>query len=437
MKSNYKKNKFEQLKGFCTVVECGNSINDAAIKNCISSTTISKQISSLEEDVGFTLFNRNKNRLILNEKGKIYYQEAKNILLNLDRIYGGKLKIKEVGKFKLFFKRNRVKFAEYKERNFNSLQKYVFMFIKIKYLIILITLMAFEFLYERQINQNFENQSINSVNRIINNIINTEKEMEKNQIKAMNLFRQFLKSKPEPKKEDLIKLSKKINVTSLSIWSYEGKLIQNTLDTKENADFWKTYKKIKNCQHEIDMRNHDGSIKIYPLKRCSGNCIVNGAQKCLTSFHKDIKKFLNVDIADEDVKNAIKNNLTSEIQVISLSHPNGVVIETSGEGIKPLKLKYYTENPILKNINNKLIITKPFNDMTSKINCNAFFYNKDIAEDPKDQYFYVLTAEFSKEEINKKIKYSRIIYLTLTSVILVVVYIINRKKVVAKVIIRE
>jgi hypothetical protein len=102
MSFNYKKNKLDQLKGFCAVVECGNSINHTAIKNCISTTTISKQIASLEEDLGFLLFDRAKNRLVINEKGKEYYKEAKKILLDLDKIYGGKIGIKKVSRFEIF-----------------------------------------------------------------------------------------------------------------------------------------------------------------------------------------------------------------------------------------------------------------------------------------------------------------------------------------------
>ncbi|QED23470.1 LysR family transcriptional regulator [Candidatus Deianiraea vastatrix] len=109
---NYKKNKIDQLKGFCATVECGNSVNDAATRNCISATTISKQISSLETDLGFLLFDRVKNKLVLNEKGRVYYKEVKKVLMDLDRLYGGKLDIKRVSSFSIFRKnlQNKIKY---------------------------------------------------------------------------------------------------------------------------------------------------------------------------------------------------------------------------------------------------------------------------------------------------------------------------------------
>ncbi|QED23407.1 LysR family transcriptional regulator [Candidatus Deianiraea vastatrix] len=100
------------LKGFCATVECGNSVNDAATRNCISATTISKQISSLETDLGFLLFDRVKNKLVLNEKGRVYYKEVKRVLLDLDRLYAGKLGIKRVSSFSIFRKnlQNKIKY---------------------------------------------------------------------------------------------------------------------------------------------------------------------------------------------------------------------------------------------------------------------------------------------------------------------------------------
>ena len=136
MTFNYKKNKLEQLKGFCAVVECANSVNDAAIKSCISATTISKQISSLEQDLGFLLFDRIKNKLVLNEKGKAYYKEAKRVLIDLDKIYGGKIVIK-VNKYDLLKIKIRKTFAEFKKVLLNFLGKF---FIKITWKELLLSL---------------------------------------------------------------------------------------------------------------------------------------------------------------------------------------------------------------------------------------------------------------------------------------------------------
>lgn len=105
MSFNYKKNKLDQLAGFCSTVECANSISRAAERNNISATTISKQISSLEEDLGFLVFDRVKNRMILNQKGKEYYKEARAILDGINKLYNQEIVAKnnfiDIYKYKL------------------------------------------------------------------------------------------------------------------------------------------------------------------------------------------------------------------------------------------------------------------------------------------------------------------------------------------------
>lgn len=107
----YKKNKIEQLQGFCAVVACGNTV-EAAKKLCISKSSISLQISSLERDLGFELFDKIKNKLVLNTKGKVYYQEAKRVLVDLDKIYNGKIEVKIENKFKILKNHFKVKLKD-------------------------------------------------------------------------------------------------------------------------------------------------------------------------------------------------------------------------------------------------------------------------------------------------------------------------------------
>jgi hypothetical protein len=135
MKFNYKKNKLDQLKGFCAVVECKNISNAAKLLH-ISDSSVSLQISSLEKDLGFLLFDRVKNKLALNEKGRAYYKEAKRVLIDLDKIYGGKIIIK-VNKYDLLKIKIRRTFAEFKKALLNFLGK---IFIKITWIELLLSL---------------------------------------------------------------------------------------------------------------------------------------------------------------------------------------------------------------------------------------------------------------------------------------------------------
>jgi DNA-binding transcriptional LysR family regulator len=86
-KTNYKKSKLEKLKNFCTVVENQDSILKASQYLFISSSAISKHISSLEQDLGYKLFDRKGKRLALNKKGEEYYKIAKNLLLDIKKLY--------------------------------------------------------------------------------------------------------------------------------------------------------------------------------------------------------------------------------------------------------------------------------------------------------------------------------------------------------------
>lgn len=69
----------QKMLTFCTVYECGN-ISKASEKLFCSQPALSKQIHSLEFDLGYPLFERNGKKLIINENGKIFYRFAKNVI---------------------------------------------------------------------------------------------------------------------------------------------------------------------------------------------------------------------------------------------------------------------------------------------------------------------------------------------------------------------
>lgn len=69
----------DQLKTFCTAVEC-KSFSKASEKLYCSQPSVSKQIHSLEEELGYPLFKREGTKLSLNENGKIVYKYSQKIL---------------------------------------------------------------------------------------------------------------------------------------------------------------------------------------------------------------------------------------------------------------------------------------------------------------------------------------------------------------------
>lgn len=68
-----------KMLSFCTVYECQN-ISKASEKLFCSQPALSKQIHSLEIDLGYPLFVRNGKKITINENGKIFYRFAKNVL---------------------------------------------------------------------------------------------------------------------------------------------------------------------------------------------------------------------------------------------------------------------------------------------------------------------------------------------------------------------
>lgn len=73
----------QQLKYFKTVAEIG-KISEAAEALLISAPALSTSISRLEKELGFQLFDRTNNRIILNSQGKILLKHTNQIFSTLD-----------------------------------------------------------------------------------------------------------------------------------------------------------------------------------------------------------------------------------------------------------------------------------------------------------------------------------------------------------------
>ena len=83
----YKKDRLNQIRGFCAVIKFG-SVNNAARNLNLEPATVSKQIITLERDIGLKLFDRsNKRKLILNDDGEKFYNKAVKILQSVDGLF--------------------------------------------------------------------------------------------------------------------------------------------------------------------------------------------------------------------------------------------------------------------------------------------------------------------------------------------------------------
>ena len=76
---------FRQMKYFISVVEC-NSFTEAAEQCYISQSAISRQIRSLEKELGVELIHRENRRFTLTPAGEYFYEQSKGILNEVEDI---------------------------------------------------------------------------------------------------------------------------------------------------------------------------------------------------------------------------------------------------------------------------------------------------------------------------------------------------------------
>ena len=76
--------KLSQLKFFCTVVEHKTIAAAARELHCVPSN-VTLRLRELEETLGGELFFRDKNRLYVNPKGRLFYQQARDIVAQAER----------------------------------------------------------------------------------------------------------------------------------------------------------------------------------------------------------------------------------------------------------------------------------------------------------------------------------------------------------------
>ncbi len=82
----YKKNRLQQLRGFCCAAQV-NSISKAAKMMNLNQSTITLQIQSLERDMKAKLFIRNSKGLKLTEDGDLLYKLALEHLNAIEGIF--------------------------------------------------------------------------------------------------------------------------------------------------------------------------------------------------------------------------------------------------------------------------------------------------------------------------------------------------------------
>jgi len=90
----YKKNRLQQLRGFCYAVQTG-SILKCAEKMGLTLGAITLQIQSLERDLGVKLFEKNGKKIKLTKNGETFYAHAIPSLQKMESLFESFVKQKE------------------------------------------------------------------------------------------------------------------------------------------------------------------------------------------------------------------------------------------------------------------------------------------------------------------------------------------------------
>ena len=82
----YKSNRLQQLKGFCMVVKYG-TVKEASDRMFITPSSITKQVQSLEKELGVKLFTLKNKKLELTYEGNLFYQKVSPFLEASDGLF--------------------------------------------------------------------------------------------------------------------------------------------------------------------------------------------------------------------------------------------------------------------------------------------------------------------------------------------------------------
>jgi DNA-binding transcriptional LysR family regulator len=82
----YKKNRLQQIKGFCHTAQSG-SMTKTAKKLGLTPSAVTLQIQSLERDLGVCLFERDWKKITLTEEGKMFYSFSISHLQGIENLF--------------------------------------------------------------------------------------------------------------------------------------------------------------------------------------------------------------------------------------------------------------------------------------------------------------------------------------------------------------
>jgi LysR family cys regulon transcriptional activator len=82
----YKRNRLQQIKGFCYTVQAG-SMAKSAERMGLTPSTITLQIQSLERDLGIKLFERDLKKIKLTHEGQMFYNYSVSYVQGIENLF--------------------------------------------------------------------------------------------------------------------------------------------------------------------------------------------------------------------------------------------------------------------------------------------------------------------------------------------------------------
>lgn len=435
---NYKKSQIQQLKAFCLVVEY-KSLTEAAKKLNTSIANVSKQITALEIGLNKKFFTKGQSsKLTITAEGLDFYHKTKFALQVIDDVYNGKLELKvEKNKLDIWkFKMNKL-FLEYRKKFFRKLEKIIAIFFKIEYLVIfIISFFAItDYIYEKQLYQSFIEKNTEIIKNIAKNIDDKDKLMDKVLISNLKSWLDLHHNGKDKDIESLRKIKNNMIANNLTIWDGNtGKLILATNSvTMKGSPYYEKYLNYsifdkEQCTDFKNMKHNPEIIKIFPFRLAKIRHFK--PEKFAIMYDIQTNQYLNAMIDDhdeiEEISKSFNNMINENVLYLELSGSSGNIIFNTNSNYKIEKkaIENYSEKPIIDYHNNNVLLRMPFGGLKP----NACYDINRRHGTKNGEYFYVLTAEFSKQELNQKIKSIRLILNGIAILILSIIYIIRKRQ---------
>jgi hypothetical protein len=244
--------------------------------------------------------------------------------------------------------------------------------------------------------------------------------------------------------KDAIKMKNELEMDTFAMYDDDGDLEIDTDETLENhqdkEEYHNVYKKGTFNLFSSETSDYKKFKKHYPdvvwVSPFYLSKISNKVFKFAIIYNSKIKKFLLTEInRNKNIYNVLRNNALLHDEILYLKIMNPLYDMTSyskKENYKPFlnRKKEYFHNEKERVFENKNVIAieTKCEALIQKESGREVLFNFAPGYNPKGEYFYVLTTEYSKEKLNKQLMFIRLLFATLFIIGNGIVFTLNNRK---------